>query len=197
MPQELQNSSFRTSTKDLACWIKAYPTKDPNLHQRIELSMSTTYHPQTDGTTKQSNQKIEAYLAIFRANNPEQWSRLIPIMEFSYNQKSHATQIKSLFYLIMGSDPKAISTAFPSTNIPETKEWIRNLQKARDEAIAAHELARQKMMEQTTHKFKASSAAATNISKPNMFSTGAVSATIWPQDIESWIVQNSQEEDQC
>ena len=75
-------------------------------------------------------------------------------MEFSYNQKLHATQTKSPFYLIMGSDPKAIPTAFPSTNIPEAEERIRNLQKAQDEAIASHELARQKMMEQTTHKFK-------------------------------------------
>ena len=105
------------------------------------------YHPQTDGATEQSNQEIEAYLAIFCMNNPEQWSQLIPIMEFSYNQKSHATQTKSLFYLIMGSDPKAIPTAFPSTNIPEAEEQIQNLQKARDKAIAAYELARQKMME--------------------------------------------------
>ena len=57
----------------------------------IELAMSTAYYPQTDGTTKQSNQEIEAYLAIFCVNNPEQWSWPIPIMEFSYNQKSHAT----------------------------------------------------------------------------------------------------------
>ena len=37
----------------------------------IELAMSTAYHPQTDGATKQLNQEIEAYLAIFCANNPE------------------------------------------------------------------------------------------------------------------------------
>ena len=116
----------------------------------IELAMSTAYHPQTDGATEQSNQEIEAYLAIFCANNPKQWSRLILIMEVSYNQKSHATQTKYPFYLIMGSDPKAIPTAFPSTNVPEAKEQIQNLQKAWDEAIAACELARQKMMEQTT-----------------------------------------------
>ena len=120
----------------------------------IELAMSTIYHPQTDGATEWENQEIEAYLAIFCANNPEQWSRLIPIMEFSYNQKSHATQTKSPFYLIIGSDPKAIFTTFLSTNVPEVKEQIWNLQKARDKVIAAHELARWKMMKQTTHKFK-------------------------------------------
>ena len=41
-----------------------------------------------------------------------------------------------------------------------------------------------------------SSAAAINISRPNVFGTDAISATIWLQDIESWIAQNFQEEDQ-
>ena len=41
-----------------------------------------------------------------------------------------------------------------------------------------------------------SSAAATNILRPNVFGTDAVFGIIWPQDIESWIAQNSQEEDQ-
>ena len=40
-------------------------------------------------------------------------------------------------------------------------------------------------------------ATATNISELNVFNTNAMSATIWPQDIESWIAQNLQEEDQC
>ena len=34
MPQALQSNSFRTSTNDLACQIKAYPIKDPNLPQK-------------------------------------------------------------------------------------------------------------------------------------------------------------------
>ena len=75
-------------------------------------------------------------------------------MEFSYNQKSLPTQTKSPFYLNMGSDPKAIPTAFSSTNVPEAEEQIQNLQKAQHKEIVAHEFTRQKMMEQTTHKFK-------------------------------------------
>ena len=109
--------------------------------------MSTAHHPQTDGTTEQLNQEIEVYLAIFCMNNPEKWSQLIPIMEFSYNQKAHATQNQSPSYLIMGSNPKAIPTTFPKTNVPEAEERIQDLQKAHDEALAAHELAQQQMME--------------------------------------------------
>ena len=37
----------------------------------IKSSLSTTYHPQMDGTTKRVNQEIEAYLAIYCVSHPE------------------------------------------------------------------------------------------------------------------------------
>jgi hypothetical protein len=120
----------------------------------IKLTMSTAHHPQTDGATERSNQEIEAYLSIFCANNPEKWKSLLPTLEFAYNQKSHATQKMSPFFLMLGSDPKAIPTAYPKTNVPEAEERIRLLQKARDEALAAHELARRVMMERVTRRSK-------------------------------------------
>src|SRR5271163_2137008 len=119
----------------------------------INLAMSTAHHPQTDGAMEQSNQEIEAYLSIFCTNNPETWRQLLPTLEFSYNTKPHATQKESPFYLQMGYNPTAIPTAFPQTNLPETQERLLTLQEARKEAYAAHELARQKMMERITRGF--------------------------------------------
>ena len=53
----------------------------------------------------------------------------------------------------MGYNPTSIPTAFPITNIPATQERLLSLQKVREEANAAHELARQKMIERTTRGF--------------------------------------------
>ena len=39
----------------------------------IKSALSTAYHPQTDGTTEQTNQEIEAYLSIYCASQPEEW----------------------------------------------------------------------------------------------------------------------------
>jgi transposase InsO family protein len=119
----------------------------------IKLAMSTAHHPQTDGATERTNQEIEAYLSIFCANNPETWRQLLPTLEFSYNTKPHATQKESPFFLQMGYDPIAIPTAYPKTNVPESQERLIALQEARKEAQAAHELARQKMMERITRGF--------------------------------------------
>ena len=116
--------------------------------------MSTAHHPQTDGATEWANQEIEAYLSIFCCNNPKTWCSLLPTLEFAYNSKPHATQKESPFYLQMGYDPKAIPTAYLKTNLPETQDRLLILQEAQKEAKAAHELARQKMMERITREFK-------------------------------------------
>ena len=116
--------------------------------------MSTAHHPQTDGTTEQTNQETEAYLSIFCGNHPETWQSLLPTLELSYNMQPHATQKESPFFLQMGFNPLMIPIAYPKTNVPSTQERLLLLQEARKEAQAAHELARQKMMERITRGFK-------------------------------------------
>ena len=52
---------------------------------KIKSSLTTTYHPQSDGATEQVNQEIEAYISIFCTNNPEEWSTMLSTMEFTHN----------------------------------------------------------------------------------------------------------------
>jgi hypothetical protein len=54
---------------------------------------------------------------------------------------------------MMGYEPLRLPTAFPKMNIPEAEKRLTALFCARNEAQAAHELARQMMMEQITQKF--------------------------------------------
>ena len=96
------------------------------------------------------NQKIEAYLSIFCRNNPELWKLHLLTLEFSYNIKRHANQKESPLFLQMGYNPTSIPTTFLITNIPATQERLLSLSQAREEANAAHELARQKMIKRTT-----------------------------------------------
>ena len=54
----------------------------------------------------------------------------------------------------MGYDPIGIPTAYQKTNTPANEERLRRLTEARKEAEAAHELARQTMMERITRGTK-------------------------------------------
>ena len=49
------------------------------------LSLSTAYHPQSDGETERVNQEVETYLRIFCGNNPASWSKSISHTEFAHN----------------------------------------------------------------------------------------------------------------
>jgi len=56
----------------------------------IKSALSTAYHPQTNGTTEQMNQEIEAYLSIYCTSYPEDWLKALHLMEFTYNNRQHA-----------------------------------------------------------------------------------------------------------
>ena len=57
---------------------------------KIKSSLTTAYHPQSDGATEQVNQEIEAYISIFCTNNLEEWSMMLSMMEFTHNNQRHA-----------------------------------------------------------------------------------------------------------
>src|ERR1700710_536577 len=112
---------------------------------KIESRLSTAYHPQTDGTTERFNQEIEAYLAIFCSNHPETWSLALPTLEFTHNSRRHADRIHSPFELQLGSQPTAFPTTFENTKFPELNTRLETINNHRNEALAAHELARNRI----------------------------------------------------
>jgi hypothetical protein len=106
----------------------------------VKLAMSTAYHPQTDGETKQVNQELEIYLRTFCSNEPDTWKRYLPTTEFAHNQKTHSAVKHSPFYLMMGYKPLGLPTTFPKMNVPEAEKRLTALFCTQNEAQAAHEL---------------------------------------------------------
>ena len=52
---------------------------------QYDLSLSTTYHPQTDGETEHVNQEIKMYLQVFCSDQPSTWMNSITHAEFAHN----------------------------------------------------------------------------------------------------------------
>ena len=57
-----------------------------------------------------------------------------------HNQQTAQNQNTLLFYLIMGYNPRAIPSITEQMTVPMVEQWLENLQKARNEAAAAHEI---------------------------------------------------------
>ena len=57
----------------------------------IKLRMSTAYHPQSDGQVEKANAMLETFLKAYIAQlpRPEQWVRLLPLSDLTYNAAKH------------------------------------------------------------------------------------------------------------
>jgi transposase InsO family protein len=68
---------------------------------RINHKMSTAYHPQTDGQSKQMNQTVETYLRHYVNRNQDNWVQLLSTAQFAYNNTQNETTEKHHFEQIM------------------------------------------------------------------------------------------------
>eukprot|EP00737_Agarophyton_chilense_P003919 gb/GEZJ01004734.1/.p1 GENE.gb/GEZJ01004734.1/~~gb/GEZJ01004734.1/.p1 ORF type:complete len:294 (-),score=32.76 gb/GEZJ01004734.1/:75-956(-) len=51
----------------------------------IKLKMSTSRHPQTDGSSEVMNRMVENYLRCYCSYHQDDWDELLPAAEFAYN----------------------------------------------------------------------------------------------------------------
>jgi len=57
----------------------------------IQQKVSTAFHPQTDSQTEQVNAIVEQYLRGYCNYQQDNWSELVSIAEFSYNNSLSTT----------------------------------------------------------------------------------------------------------
>ena len=55
------------------------------------FSMSSTYHPHSDGQIERVNQIIEDMLRAYIGLKPTNWERYLLILEFAYNSSKHTS----------------------------------------------------------------------------------------------------------
>ena len=58
---------------------------------QVEIKLSLAFHPQTDGQTEWVNQVLEQYLCCTINYQQDNWTSLLPLAEFAYNNSTHAS----------------------------------------------------------------------------------------------------------
>lgn len=69
----------------------------------VPTSMSTSYHPETDGQTERVNAGINQYIRTFCAYLQDDWVDLLATCEFAYNNSIHSAIGVTPFYANTGS----------------------------------------------------------------------------------------------
>jgi len=57
----------------------------------MRLHFTSGYHPEANGQAEQTNQMLEQYLYIYCNYQQDNWSELLPLAEFAYNNTPSAT----------------------------------------------------------------------------------------------------------
>ena len=86
------------------------------------LHFTSGYHPEGDGQTECMNQTPKQYLCIYCNYQQDNWSELLPLAEFVYNNALSATTSVSPFFANKGYHPNI--TVYPKCNIASS--WACN-----------------------------------------------------------------------
>jgi hypothetical protein len=93
---------------------------------KVQLNLSTAYHPETDGQTERVNQCLEQYLRSMTFKEPTKWADWLAAAEWWYNSSYHTTIKMSPFQALYGYAPPQIA----EINIPcdATPECVTTVQ---------------------------------------------------------------------
>jgi IS30 family transposase len=65
---------------------------------RMHLHFTSGHHPSANGQVERINSTLEQYLCIYCNYKQDNWSKLLPLAEFVYNNAPHATTGISPFF---------------------------------------------------------------------------------------------------
>ena len=119
-----------------------------------KLSMSTAYHPQSDGQTERANRTLVEALRSYVSNRHDDWDCHLPLIEFAYNNTVNASTGHTPFYLAHGYNPRmpiSLTGALGSSPSPAVTDFVNNLRAAHDAAALA---LRQAQTQQKRHADK-------------------------------------------
>jgi hypothetical protein len=96
------------------------------LNQRFgtRLSMSTKFHPQTDGQTERMNGILEDTLRHFVGPFQRDWEELLPVVEFAMNNSWNASIQNTPFMLNYGQNPDDPTIAWLRECNPAVNKFV-------------------------------------------------------------------------
>jgi transposase InsO family protein len=90
-----------------------------------QLSMSSSYHPQTDGQTERLNQCLETFLRCFVHACPTKWIHWLSVAEFWYNTSYQSSLGHTPFHVLYGYEPKHFGISAEATiPVQDLVEWL-------------------------------------------------------------------------
>jgi transposase InsO family protein len=94
----------------------------------VKASLSTAFHPQTNGETESVNQEIEQFFHVFCNFQQDNWFGLLPFAEFAHNVRAHSAMGQSPFQVWYGYQSEFIPPLNFATQIPTVEIRLKILE---------------------------------------------------------------------
>lgn len=122
----------------------------------VQLRMSSSKHPQTDGASEVMNRMVENYIRCFCNYEQNDWDLLLPFAEFAYNSAVSEDIGLSPFEVDLGWKPKGpLDTLLrSSTNLESLSDFRDRLKAVMEDAQYAHRLAKAKQIAEASVHYK-------------------------------------------
>ena len=101
---------------------------------KIDLKLSTSQHPETDGQTERTHRTIGQILRSVVNHRQNNWEDVLPLCEFAYNDMTHGSTQSSPFFLNYGQNPRSAEdlclgiSEFPMN--ADARDWLQEKQQS-------------------------------------------------------------------
>ncbi|KAL0204378.1 hypothetical protein M9458_002396, partial [Cirrhinus mrigala] len=103
-------------------------------HLNINVSLTSGYHPQSNGQVERLNQELTRFLRTYCHQNQQDWSQYVIWAEYAQNSLRKPATGLTPFQCILGYQPPLFPWSGEPTNLPAVDHWLRRSEKTWNKA---------------------------------------------------------------
>ncbi|KAK3538882.1 hypothetical protein QTP86_018759 [Hemibagrus guttatus] len=100
----------------------------------VAVSLSSGYHPQTNGQTERKIQEISRYLRTFCHSHQDSWSQYLNWAEYAQNSLHQPSTGLTPFQCVLGYQPPLFPWSGKPLDVPAVDYWFRESERVWDSA---------------------------------------------------------------
>uniref|UniRef100_A0AAZ1XL87 Integrase catalytic domain-containing protein n=1 Tax=Oreochromis aureus TaxID=47969 RepID=A0AAZ1XL87_OREAU len=95
-----------------------------------KVSLSSGFHPQSNGQSERANQELEAAVRCVASHNQSTWSEQLPWIEYAHNSHTSTATGKSPFEASLGYQPPLLPAVEGEHSVPSLQAHLRRCHRA-------------------------------------------------------------------
>ena len=121
-------------------------------HIGVSVSLSSGYHPQSNGQCERVNQELGKFLRLFCHENPSDWYQYLVWAEIAQNSLTSSVTGMTPFQCTLGYQPPLAPWTGVQTDVPSVDDWMTRSEQVWEETHQRIETALQRHKEQADRR---------------------------------------------